>query len=78
VVESDAMTNAETNERRILVGDGVRGATIYDRTSIQLAVGFMDDDFGRNLRTLRAEERLALAVKRSFAFEYAITASPES
>jgi HK97 family phage major capsid protein len=78
VVESDAMTNIETNERRICVGDGVRGATIYDRNSIQLAVGFVDDDFARNLRTLRAEERLALAVKRAFAFEFAITAEPES
>lgn len=78
VVESDAMTNPETGERRILEGDGIRGATLYDREDIQLAVGFMDDDFGRNLRTLRAEERLALAVKRNFAFEYAQTNEPES
>lgn len=73
VVESDAMTNEATNERRILLGDGVRGATIYDRHDMRLAIGFVDDDFARNLRTLRAEERLALAVKRAFAFEYAIT-----
>lgn len=73
VVESDAMTNPSTAERRILMGDGVRGATIYDRNAIRLAVGFVDDDFARNLRTLRAEERIALAVKRAFAFEYAIT-----
>jgi len=78
VVESDAMTNLETDERRICVGDGVRGATIYDRESIQLAVGFVDDDFARNLRTLRAEERLAFAVKRPFAFEFAITEAPNS
>lgn len=78
VVESDAMTNPETGERRILEGDGIRGATIYDRNQVQLAVGFMDDDFGRNLRTLRAEERLALAVKRSFAFEFAVTAEAGS
>jgi HK97 family phage major capsid protein len=73
VVESDAMTNPETGERRILEGDGTRGATVYDRNQVQLAVGFVDDDFARNLRTLRAEERLALAVKRSFAFKYAVT-----
>jgi HK97 family phage major capsid protein len=78
VVESDAMTNLETGERRLLVGDGVRGATVYDRQQVQLAVGLMDDDFGRNLRTLRAEERLALAVKRAFAFEYATTADAAS
>jgi HK97 family phage major capsid protein len=73
VVESDAMTNLETGERRVLMGDGKRGATIYDRAGIQLAVGFMDDDFGRNLRTMRCEERLGLGVKRSFAFEYLVT-----
>jgi len=78
VVESDAMTNLETDERRIVVGDGVRGATIYDREAIQLAVGFVNDDFERNLRTLRAEERIALAVKRPYAFEFAITEAPNS
>ena len=78
VVESDAMTNIETGERRILLGDGVRGATLYDRNQVQLAVGFVDDDFARNLRTLRAEERLALAVKRAFAFEYVVTAEAGS
>jgi HK97 family phage major capsid protein len=78
VVESDAMTNLVTGERRVLVGDGVRGATLYDRSQIQLAIGYVDDDFARNLRTLRAEERLALAVKRPFAFEYAVTAEAGS
>jgi HK97 family phage major capsid protein len=77
-VESDAMTNRETGERRVLIGDGPRGATIYDRMGVQLAVGFMDDDFGRNLRTLRCEERLALAVKRPFAFEFSTTKAPNS
>jgi HK97 family phage major capsid protein len=78
VVESDAMTNPETGERRILEGDGIRGATVYDRQQVQLAVGFVDDDFARNLRTLRAEERLALAIKRPFAFKFAVTAEPTS
>lgn len=78
VIESDGMTNQETGERRTLMGDGMRGATIYDRAGIQLAVGFMDDDFGRNLRTMRCEERLALAVKRNFAFEYLVTAEASS
>lgn len=73
VIESDAATNAASGERRVLMGDFIRGGTLYDRHDVRLAVGFMDDDFGRNLRTLRAEERLALAVKRPFAFEYAVT-----
>lgn len=73
VVESDAMTNETTGERRVLVGDGVRGATVYDRHDVRLAVGYVDDDFARNLRTLRAEERIALALKRDWAFEYSVT-----
>jgi HK97 family phage major capsid protein len=75
VVESDAMTNLESGERRILMGDFVRGATLYDRHDVRLAIGFVDDDFARNLRTLRAEERLAVAVKRPYAFTYAVTAA---
>jgi len=73
VVESDAMTNPATGERRVLVGDWKRGAILYDRHDVRLAVGYVDDDFARNLRTLRAEERLALAVKRPWAFEYIVT-----
>jgi hypothetical protein len=73
VVESDAMTNPDTGERRVLMGDWNRGATLYDRHDVRLAVGYVDDDFARNLRTLRAEERLALAVKRPWAFEYITT-----
>lgn len=75
VVESDAMTDETTGERRILMGDGIRGATVYDRHDVRFAIGYVDDDFARNLRTLRAEERLALAVKRDWAFLYAITAA---
>lgn len=77
VVESDAMTNPEDNSRRILMGDFARGATLYDRHDVRLAVGFVDDDFARNLRTLRAEERLALAVKRAHAFSWVETAPAE-
>jgi HK97 family phage major capsid protein len=78
VVESDAMTHLATEERRVLMGDGVRGATVYDRQQVQLAVGYVDDDFARNLRTLRGEERLALAIKRPWSFEYFVTADATS
>ena len=77
VVESDAMEAAD-GSRRILMGDGNRGATIYDRHDVRLAVGFINDDFGRNLRTLRAEQRIALAVKRPWLFAWAETAAAES
>jgi hypothetical protein len=72
------MTHPTTGERRLLVGDGIRGATVYDRHDVRLAVGYVDDDFARNLRTLRAEERLALAVKRAGAFKSAVTAAAEA
>jgi hypothetical protein len=79
VIESDAMTNpADNNSRRILMGDFVRGATLYDRHDVRLAVGYVDDDFARNLRTLRAEERLALGVKRAHAFSWTQTSAGES
>src|SRR5690606_37802621 len=66
VVESVAMTHPSNGSRRILMGDWVRGATLYDRHDVRLAIRYVDDDFARNLRTLRAEERLALAVKRPY------------
>lgn len=75
VVESDAMENPDDSSRRILMGDFIRGMTIYDRHDVRLAVGYVDDDFARNLRTLRAEERLALGVKRAFAFTWYETAA---
>jgi HK97 family phage major capsid protein len=70
VVESDAMEHPTNGSRRILMGDFQRGATLYDRHDVRMAIGFVDDDFARNLRTLRAEERVALAVKRPFAFSW--------
>lgn len=59
-------------ERRILVGDFVRGATLWDRQAASVAVGFVNDQFIRNQRTLRAEERLAFGVKRPKAFRYVV------
>jgi HK97 family phage major capsid protein len=78
VVEVDSLENAATGERRMVVANPTMGASIYTRSATQLAVGYVDDDFEKNLRTLRAEERYAFAVKRPFAFEYAVTAAEES
>lgn len=78
IVEVDSLENPDTGERRILMGDFLRGATVYDRQSITMAVGYVDDDFARNLRTLRVEQRLALAMKRPYAFRYHVTAEAES
>lgn len=75
VVESlgmEAPTAATTPERRILVGDFVRGATVWDRMQASVAVGWINDQFIRNQRTIRAEERLAFGVKRPKAFRYVV------
>lgn len=80
VIESLAVTKptlaVNTNtiyERRMLVGDFARGATLWDRQQAGVQVGYKNDDFIRNLRTIRAEERLAFAVLRPKAFRYVIT-----
>jgi HK97 family phage major capsid protein len=62
-----------TNERRMLVGDFQRGATLWDRQQAGVSVGWKNDDFIRNMRTIRAEERLAFGVKRPAAFKFRIT-----
>lgn len=78
IVESIAMQKptrvlTTTYERRFLVGDFIRGATLWDRQQATLAVGWINDQFVRNQRTIRAEERLAFGVKRPGAFKYRIT-----
>lgn len=70
VVETVAMKNPANAQRRILVGDFQRGATLWDRQQTQVAVGWVDDQFRRNMRTVRAEMRAAFGVKRPKAFAW--------
>lgn len=70
VVETVACLNPAATDRKIIVGDWARGATLYDRMQAAIAIGYKDDDFIRNLRTIRAEERVAFAVRRPDAFRY--------
>ena len=52
-----------------LVGAFKIGATVYDRMAVELLLSTENaDDFEKNLATMRAEERIALAVKRPGAF----------
>lgn len=52
-----------------LVGAFGVGATIYDRMQTEVLISTENaDDFEKNMATMRAEERIALAVKRSTAF----------
>lgn len=52
-----------------LVGSFRMGATVYDRMGVEVLISTENaDDFEKNLATMRAEERVAIAVKRPTAF----------
>lgn len=64
VVTTPAMT-----ADNFLVGNFTMGATIYDRMSVEVLISTENsDDFETNRATMRAEERVGLAVKRPQAF----------
>lgn len=52
-----------------LVGSFQMGAVVYDRMGVEVLISTENaDDFEKNLATMRAEERVAIAVKRPGAF----------
>lgn len=55
---------------KFLVGAFRTAAQIFDRWDARVEVGFVNDDFIRNLVTILGEERLALAIYRPAAFVY--------
>jgi len=58
-----------------LIGSLRSSAIIYQRQGAVVEMGFVNDDFVKNLVTLRAEERLGLGVDRPAGIMYgAITA----
>lgn len=65
VVETQAMT-----VDKFLTGAFKLGAQLFDRWDARVEVGYENDDFTKNLVTILAEERLALAVYRPQAFIY--------
>ncbi|WP_427024717.1 phage major capsid protein [Aureimonas ureilytica] len=65
VVETQAMT-----VDKVLVGAFRLGAQVFDRWDARIETAYVNDDFIRNLVTILAEERLALAVYRPEAFIY--------
>jgi HK97 family phage major capsid protein len=48
---------------KFLVADFTAAATLYDRWTARVEIGYENDDFTRNMLTVLAEERVALAVK---------------
>ena len=66
VVATTAMT-----VDKFLVGDFARAATLYDREGANVALSTEDgDNFVKNMVTIRAEERLGLAIKQATALSY--------
>lgn len=62
------VATAAMDEGKFLAGDFARAATIYDRMQTVLDIASQDqDDFIKNLYTIRAERRLALACERPLA-----------
>ena len=55
---------------KALVGAFQLGAQVFDRWDARVETGYVNDDFTKNLVTVLAEERLALAVYRPEAFIY--------
>jgi len=53
---------------KFLTGAFRLGAQVFDRWDARVEVGYVNDDFTKNLVTILAEERLALAVYRPEAF----------
>ena len=72
MIPTTAMRAPGTTERRLLVGDG-NGATLWDRNQINTAIGWVNDQFKRNERTIRLEERVAFAAWMPFLFRYLVT-----
>lgn len=52
-----------------VVGDG-RYAQVWDRMQANIQVGYINDQFARNMKTILAEKRVGLAVYRPAAFAH--------
>ncbi|HEV2552722.1 MAG TPA: phage major capsid protein [Bosea sp. (in: a-proteobacteria)] len=65
VVDTQAMA-----QNKFLTGAFRLGAQLFDRWDGRVEAGYESDDFIKNLVTILAEERLALAVNRPEAFIY--------
>jgi len=68
VVVATSTKDPTGTTRNLLVGDFRRGATLYDRSTLAVQVGYVNDQFRRNKRTIRAEERVAFAIRSPLAF----------
>ena len=75
VVQGVGTKLAGDTTRNLLIGDFNNGAVLYDRQQSSLAVGWIDDQFAKNMRTIRAEMRSVLCVEAAKAFRKYETAA---
>lgn len=64
------VTTQAIAEDKFLAGAFKLGAQVFDRWDARVEVGYVNDDFTKNLVTILAEERLALAVYRPESFVF--------
>lgn len=70
------VTTPAMNAGDFLVGNFRMGATVYDRMDVEVLISTENvDDFEKNMATMRAEERVAIAVKRPTAFTKGVFAT---
>ncbi len=65
VVQTQAIT-----VDKFLTGAFKMGAQVFDRWQASIETGYENDDFTKNMVTILAEERLAMAIYRPEAFIY--------
>lgn len=75
VVESIGAQSRATGRREVVVGDWQMGAQLLDRMQTTVQVGLIDRQFIENMRTLLAEERIALPIYAPKAFAHFQTAA---
>ncbi|HEX7090635.1 MAG TPA: phage major capsid protein [Longimicrobiales bacterium] len=75
-VSAQANRGDTTEERNVIVGDWTRGATLWVRQAAAVSMGWINDQFIRNQRTVLAEQRAAFGVRRPNAFRKHQTQAP--
>lgn len=63
-----AVITTAMTENTVLTGDFQLYTRLYRKGGIRVEVGYVNDNFAKNLQTLRVEERAALVIRRAAAF----------